>query len=80
NVQFSDKCPYDDAVRLNSICQSHDGIDEIHCDGSVTFNPRCMAIMQTMLGYSKDIMSVRQSADCARELAGKYLSFKNSIG
>ncbi|KQM53472.1 hypothetical protein ASE80_25470 [Pseudomonas sp. Leaf15] len=80
NVQFSDECPYDDAVRLNSICQSHDGIDEIHCDGSVTFNPRCMAIMQTMLGYSKDIMSVQQAADCARELAGKYLSFKNSIG
>lgn len=77
-VQFSDACPQDEAVRINTICQSQDGIDEIHCDGSVTFNPQCMAVMHTMLGYSKNIMSVEQSADFARELASKYLSFKNS--
>ena len=77
-VQFSDACPQDEAVRINTICQSQDGIDEIHCDGSVTFNPQCMAIMQTMLGYSKNTMSIEQSAEFARELASKYLSFKNS--
>lgn len=78
DVQFSDACPQDEAVRINAICQSQDGIDEIHCDGSVTFNPQCMAIMQTLLGYSKKTMSIEQSADFARELASKYLSFKNS--
>ncbi len=78
DVQFSDACPQDEAVRINAICQSQDGIDEIHCDGSVSFNPQCMAIMQTLLGYSKKTMSIEQSADCARELASKYLSFKNS--
>lgn len=77
-VQFSDACPQDEAVRINTICQSQDGIDEIHCDGSVSFNPQCMAVMQTMLGYSKSTMSIEQSADFARELASKYLSFKNS--
>lgn len=78
DVLFSDACPQDEAVRINTICQSQDGIDEIHCDGSVTFNPQCMAIMQTLLGYSKTTMSIEQSADFARELASKYLSFKNS--
>lgn len=78
DVQFSDACPQDEAVRINTICQSQDGIDEIHCDGSVTFNPQCMAVMQTLLGYSKKTMSIEQSADFARELASKYLSFKNS--
>ena len=78
DVQFCDACPQDEAVRINTICQSQDGIDEIHCDGSVTFNPQCMAIMQTLLGYSKKTMSIEQSADFARELASKYLSFKNS--
>lgn len=77
-VHFSDACPMDEAVRLNTICQSQDGIDEIHCDGSVTYNPQCMAVMQAMLGYSKKTMSIEQSADFARELASKYLSFKNS--
>ncbi len=77
-VQCSDACPLDEAVRINTICQTQDGIDEIHCDGSVTFNPQCMAVMHTMLGYSKNIMSIEQSADFARELASKYLSFKNS--
>ncbi|PRA25963.1 hypothetical protein [Pseudomonas poae] len=78
DVQFSQACPQDEAVRINTICQSQDGIDEIHCDGSVTFNPRCMAVMQTLLGYAKHTMSIEQSADFARELASKYLSFKNS--
>ena len=78
DVQFSQACPQDEAVRINTICQSQDGIDEIHCDGSVTFNPQCMAVMQTLLGYSKNTMSIEQSADFARELASKYLSFKNS--
>jgi hypothetical protein len=78
DVQFSDACPQDEAVRINSICQSQDGIDEIHCDGSVTYNPHCMAVMQGMLGYSKRAMSLEQSAEFARELANKYLSFKNS--
>ena len=78
DVQFLDACPQDEAVRINTICQSQDGIDEIHCDGSVTFNPQCMAVMQTLLGYSKNTMSIEQSADFARELASKYLSFKNS--
>ena len=59
DVQFCDACPQDEAVRINTICQSQDGIDEIHCDGSVTFNPQCMAIMQTLLGYSKKTMLVR---------------------
>ena len=77
-VQFSEACPQDDAVRLNTICQSQDGIDEIHCDGSVTYNPQCMAVMQSMLGYAKHTMSIEQSAEFARELASKYLSFKNS--
>ena len=77
-VQFSDACPQDEAVRINTICQSQDGIDEIHCDGSVTFNPQCMAVMQTLLGYAKNTMSIEQSADFARELASKYRSFKNS--
>lgn len=77
-VQFSEACPEDEAVRINSICQSHDGIDEIHCDGSVTYNPQCMAVMQSMLGYSKHTMSIEQSAEFARELASKYLSFKHS--
>ena len=77
-VQFSDACPQDEAVRINSICQSQDGIDEIHCDGSVTFNPQCMAVMQTLLGYSKNTMSIKQSADFAHELATKYRSFKHS--
>jgi hypothetical protein len=53
DVQFSPDCPQDEAVRINSICQSQDGIDEIHCDGSVTYNPQCMAVMQAMLGYSR---------------------------
>ncbi|CRM00337.1 MULTISPECIES: hypothetical protein [Pseudomonas] len=77
-VQFSDACPQDEAVRINSICQSHDGIDEIHCDGSVTFNPHCMAVMQAMLGYSKKTMSIEQSAEFAHELASKYQSFQHS--
>lgn len=77
-VQFSEACPQDEAVRINTISQGQDGIDEIHCDGSVTYNPQCMAIMQAMLGYSKSRMSLEQSADFARELASKYLSFKNS--
>ncbi|TFY86473.1 hypothetical protein DYL59_22080 [Pseudomonas kairouanensis] len=77
-VQFSDACPQDEAVRINTICQSQDGIDEIHCDGSVTFNPQCMAVMNTLLGYCKNTMSIEQSADFARELASKYRSFKNS--
>ncbi|WP_460136997.1 Rossmann-fold NAD(P)-binding domain-containing protein [Pseudomonas sp. S1_E04] len=77
-VQFSDACPKDEAVRINTICQSHDGIDEIHCDGSVTYNPQCMAVMQAMLGYSKKTMSVEQSAEFAHELARKYSSFKHS--
>lgn len=68
----------DEAVRINTICQSQDGIDEIHCDGSVTYNPQCMAVMQSMLGYSKHTMSIEQSAEFAYELASKYLSFKNS--
>ncbi|QHF44246.1 hypothetical protein PspS35_10825 [Pseudomonas sp. S35] len=77
-VQFSDGCPQDEAVRINSICQSQDGIDEIHCDGSVTYNPQCMAVMQAMLGYCKTTMSIEQSAEFAQELASKYLSFKHS--
>jgi len=77
-VQFSHACPQDEAVRINTICQSQDGIDAIHCDGSVTFNPQCMAVMQNLLGYSKNTMTIEQSADFARELASKYLSFKNS--
>jgi len=77
-VQFSEACPMDEAVRINTICQSQDGIDEIHCDGSVTYNPQCMAVMQSMLGYSKHTMSIEQSAEFAYELASKYLSFKNS--
>jgi len=77
-VQFSEACPQDEAVRINSICQSQDGIDEIHCDGSVTYNPHCMAVMQSMLGYSRNTMSIEQSAEFAHELASKYLAFKNS--
>ncbi|MFY0751110.1 hypothetical protein ACI51W_33165 [Pseudomonas marginalis] len=77
-VQFSADCPQDEAVRINTICQSQDGIDEIHCDGSVTYNPQCMAVMQAMLGYSKKTMSIEQSAEFARELSSKYLSFKHS--
>ncbi|WP_332846075.1 Rossmann-fold NAD(P)-binding domain-containing protein [Pseudomonas lactucae] len=79
-VQFSHACPQDEAVRINTICQSQDGIDEIHCDGSVSYNPQCMAVMQAMLGYSKKTMSIEQSADCARELASKYAAFKNTTG
>ena len=78
NVQFSAECPQDEAVRINTICQSQDGIDEIHCDGSVTYNPQCMAVMQAMLGYSKKTMSIEQSAEFAHELSSKYLSFKHS--
>ncbi|WP_339541288.1 hypothetical protein [Pseudomonas sp. RA_5y_Pfl1_P24] len=77
-VQFSEACPKDEAVRINTICQGQDGIDEIHCDGSVSYNPQCMAVMQSMLGYSKNTMSIEQSAEFALELASKYLSFKNS--
>ena len=78
NVQFSPDCPQDEAVHINSICQSQDGIDEIHCDGSVTYNPQCMAVMQAMLGYSKKTMAIEQSAEFAHELASKYRSFKHS--
>ena len=78
DVQFSEACPQDEAVRINAICQSQDGIDEIHCDGSVTYNPTCMAVMQAMLGYSKNTMSIEQSADFAHELTSKYSSFRNS--
>ena len=78
DVQFSEACPQDEAVRINAICQSQDGIDEIHCDGSVTYNPTCMAVMRAMLGYSKNTMSIEQSADFAHELASKYSSFRNS--
>lgn len=78
DVQFCEACPKDEAVRINTICQSQDGIDEIHCDGSVSYNPQCMAVMQSMLGYSKNTMSIEQSAEFALELASKYLSFKNS--
>ncbi len=78
DVQFSPDCPQDEAVRINSICQSQDGIDEIHCDGSVTYNPQCMAVMQAMLGYSKKTMAIEQSAEFAHELASKYRSFKHS--
>ena len=77
-VQFSEACPQDEAVRINSICQGQDGIDEIHCDGSVTYNPQCMAVMQAMLGYSKKTMAIEQSAEFAHELASKYRSFKHS--
>ncbi|WP_339497310.1 hypothetical protein [Pseudomonas sp. EA_15y_Pfl1_P101] len=77
-VQFSEACPKDEAVRINTICQGQDGIDEIHCDGSVSYNPQCMVVMQSMLGYSKNTMSIEQSAEFALELASKYLSFKNS--
>ncbi|MBN2991246.1 hypothetical protein JWR97_07420 [Pseudomonas cedrina subsp. fulgida] len=77
-VQFSEACPKDEAVRINTICQSQDGIDAIHCDGSVTYNPQCMAVMQSMLGYSKNTMAVEQAAEFARELASKYRSFKHS--
>ena len=78
DVQFSPDCPQDEAVHINSICQSQDGIDEIHCDGSVTYNPQCMAVMQAMLGYSKKTMAIEQSAEFAHELASKYRSFKHS--
>lgn len=78
DVQFSDDCPQDEAVRINSICQSQDGIDEIHCDGSVTYNPQCMAVMQAMLGYSKKTMAIEQSVEFAHELASKYRTFKHS--
>jgi len=77
-VQFSEACPRDEAVRINTICQSQDGIDAIHCDGSVTYNPQCMAVMQLMLGYAKNTMAIEQSAEFAHELASKYLSFKHS--
>lgn len=79
-VQFSAECTEQQAVEINQQCQSQDGIDSIHEDGSVTFNPTCMTVFKQLLGYSKREMSISQSADFAQELACAYDTFKHAHG
>ncbi|MFJ4144348.1 hypothetical protein [Pseudomonas sp. NPDC089734] len=79
-VQFSPSCTRQEAIEINSLCQRQDGIDEIHDDGSVTFNPACMSIFGKLLGYSKRHMSLSQSEAFSKELASHYAAFRNSNG
>ncbi|EPM44071.1 hypothetical protein [Pseudomonas syringae] len=80
DIQFSAECTRQEAIEINQRCQRMDGIDEIHEDGSVTFNPACMAVFKELLGYSKSNMTISQSAEFAQELASRYATFRHSNG
>ncbi|UZJ58016.1 hypothetical protein OKW98_15455 [Pseudomonas sp. KU26590] len=75
-IEFSSQCTEEEAVEINQRCQNQDGIERIHEDGTVTFNPSCMAVFKDLLGYTKREMSIAQSAEFAEELSSSYKAFK----
>lgn len=64
-----------DAIAVNQQGQRQDGIYAIHADGSVTFNPQQMNVMERLLGFSMPTMKLQDVHHWAAELDHKYRAF-----
>ncbi|MGH8416091.1 MAG: hypothetical protein ACRER8_02195 [Pseudomonas sp.] len=69
----------DVAIQLNEAGQRQDGIQAIQADGSVTFGPEQMHVMEKMLGFFMPEMKVQDAAGFAFELSRKYQAFADRI-
>ena len=64
-----------EAISVNQRGLSEDGIDAIHADGSVTFAPQKMAVMEGLLGFHVARMQLADVHHYAHELIRKYQEF-----
>lgn len=69
-----------EAIAVNQKGQCQDGIHAIHADGSVTFEPEQMSVMEAQLGFSMSGMKLADVHLCAAELGRKYAAFTRSMG
>jgi hypothetical protein len=65
----------EDAVAINADGARFDGIEEIADDGTVRFGSEQMAVLDRLLGYRHETLTLDTAADQAAELADKYQMF-----
>jgi hypothetical protein len=67
-----------EAIAVNQRGQRQDGIYASQADGSVTFGPEQMSVMETQLGFSMSGMNLADVHQWAAELGRKFSSFARS--
>ena len=68
-----------EAIAINQRGQQQDGIRAINADGSVSFEPEQMAIMEALLGYSVSRMPLQDVHQRAAELGRKYQDYAHRV-
>jgi len=68
-----------EAIAINQRGQQQDGIRAINADGSVSFEPEQMAVMETLLDYSVSRMPLQDVHQWAAELGRKYQGYAHRV-
>ena len=74
-VQLPEGLSMEDAMKINEVGQSLEGIEAIHDDGSVTFTDKSCEIIKDLLGYDCKKMMLGESQERAKELNELYKAF-----
>jgi hypothetical protein len=73
-VELPDDISLKEAVKINEESQKRDGIDKILEDGTVVFCEKTIRIMDELLGYHCEKMSLQETEERAKELLKAYKS------
>ena len=79
NVLLPPGCTQAEAEAVNAEALKYDGIEEILADGSVRYSARHMEVLDRMLGYSHQVMTLADSEQLAAELAERYAEFRKKL-
>jgi len=68
-----------EAVKINEMVQSFDGIEQIKDDGTVVFTDKAHEIMKSILDYDCKELSPEESEEKAKELGEKYKKLSEAL-
>ncbi|WP_246094057.1 MULTISPECIES: NAD-dependent epimerase/dehydratase family protein [Mesorhizobium] len=75
SIELPQGLSLDDAVEINSQCQTYDGIEAVESDGTVRFTGESAGILRDLLGYDCEAMALDECEKRAEELAAKYAEY-----
>lgn len=76
-VDLPDDITLQEAVEINEESQRRDGIKKVLEDGTVVFSDKTVEIMDELLGYYCEKMTLEETGERAQELMKTYKSFFN---
>jgi hypothetical protein len=71
-VELPEDITLEDAVRINEESQRRDGIEKVLDNGTVVFPKKTVEIMDEILGYHCESMTLEESGERAKELLAAY--------